>query len=184
MTLASIQYDLTVVGGALTVKQAPLTLTTSDVVKTYDGTTLAAASIIATGGTQLFGTDSLSSGTVAFADKNAGTDKTVTVGAVTVSDGNGGNNYTVTYVDNTTSTITPKLVTVSGITANNKPYDGTATATVNTNGATLTGEVSGDSLGVSAIGTFMNTPKRVTEAPPILALIVLDKGIKLPDGVQ
>ena len=46
MTLASIQYDLTVVGGALTVKQAPLTLTTSDVVKTYDGTTLAAASAL------------------------------------------------------------------------------------------------------------------------------------------
>jgi hypothetical protein len=30
----------------------------------------------------------------------------------------------------------------------------------------------------------IDTPKRMTEALPILALIILDKGIRLPEGVQ
>jgi hypothetical protein len=30
----------------------------------------------------------------------------------------------------------------------------------------------------------IDTPKKVTEALPIISLIVLDKGIRLPDGVE
>ena len=47
-----------------------------------------------------------------------------------------------------------KEVTVSGITAENKEYDGGTTATVNASGATITGIVSGDSLTITATGTF------------------------------
>lgn len=43
-----------------------------------------------------------------------------------------------------------KEVTVSGITAENKEYDGGTTATVNASGATITGIVSGDSLTITA----------------------------------
>ena len=62
------------------------------------------AAIVTSG--QLFGSDSLSGGTFAYSNANAGSgNKTVTVGGVTVSDGNGGSDYAVTYANNTTSTI-------------------------------------------------------------------------------
>ena len=47
-----------------------------------------------------------------------------------------------------------KEVTVSGITAANKEYDGNTDATVNASGATITGIVSGDSLTITATGSF------------------------------
>lgn len=47
-----------------------------------------------------------------------------------------------------------KEVTVSGIAAENKEYDGGTTATVNASGATITGEVDGDKLTITATGTF------------------------------
>ena len=48
-----------------------------------------------------------------------------------------------------TVTIDPREVTVSGITAENKKYDGNTGATVNTSGATFGGKVDGDELTVS-----------------------------------
>ena len=47
-----------------------------------------------------------------------------------------------------------KKVTVSGITAANKEYNGNNTATVNASGATITGKVDGDKLTITATGTF------------------------------
>ncbi|MGD0493403.1 MAG: YDG domain-containing protein [Steroidobacteraceae bacterium] len=121
-------YTITYVNGTLTIGKADLTLTTSNVTKTYDGALDAAGSAVATDGTQLFGTDSVSGGTFAFTNANAGTgDKTVTVGGVTVNDGNGGGNYSVSYVPNTTSTIDPASITV-GTSNVTKTYDGTLAA--------------------------------------------------------
>ena len=51
-------------------------------------------------------------------------------------------------------TISPKPVTVSGITAKDKTYDGNTTATLNYDGVTFTGKLEGDSLSVTATGTF------------------------------
>ena len=56
-------------------------------------------------------------------------------------------------------TIGQATLTVTGITANNKPYDGTDAATLNTGGAVLHGVVSGDTATVTfaasaATGTF------------------------------
>jgi hypothetical protein len=118
---SQLGYDLAVTNGSLTINPATLTISTSDVSKVYDGTTVAAGTAVAAAGTQLFGTDSLSGGSFAFDDKNAGTGKTVTTSAVTVNDGNGGNNYTVTYADNTNGTINPFVVDLSG----SRVYDGT-----------------------------------------------------------
>ena len=55
-----------------------------------------------------------------------------------------------------TITVAQKEVTISGITANNKEYDGNTNATVNASGATITGKVDGDDLtvSVSAGSTF------------------------------
>ena len=47
-----------------------------------------------------------------------------------------------------------KEVTVSGIAAENKEYNGNNTATVNASGATITGKVDGDKLTITATGTF------------------------------
>ena len=47
-----------------------------------------------------------------------------------------------------------KQVTVSGITAANKKYDGKNTATVDASGANFTGKVDGDTLTITPTGTF------------------------------
>ncbi len=57
--------------------------------------------------------------------------------AITVSDGNGGNNYSVTYINYTAGTINPKALTVSGLTALGKVYDGTNDATLSGTAAFL-----------------------------------------------
>jgi autotransporter-associated beta strand protein len=51
-------------------------------------------------------------------------------------------------------TITPKALTISGITAADKVYDGNTTATVSTAGVTASGIVAGDVVTVNATGLF------------------------------
>ncbi len=107
---------------------AALVLSASNVTKTYDGTTSALGTAYATQNTQLFGSDTLSGGTFAFQDKNAGTgNKVVTVSGVTINDDNNGGNYSVTYVDNTTSTISKANLTLKAVT-DTKIYDGMVTS--------------------------------------------------------
>ena len=62
-------------------------------------------------------------------------------------------NYIISYTGGVL-TITPATVTISGITANDKLYDATTAATLNTAAASLVGRIGGDSLGVTATGTF------------------------------
>ena len=73
--------------------------------------------------------------TGAFADKTVGIGKTVQVSGLTIS-GRDAPNYTLTQ-PTTTANITPVGLTVTGITANNKVYDDTTTATLNVAGALL-----------------------------------------------
>lgn len=127
--LTSGNYTITFDNGSLVIGKAALDVTTSNVTKTYDGTLSAVGSAVAADGTQLFGSDTLSGGTFAFTNANAGSgDKTVTVSGVTVNDGNGGGNYNVTYLSNTTSTITPASLTLEAGNVT-KTYDGTTSAT-------------------------------------------------------
>lgn len=51
-------------------------------------------------------------------------------------------------------TITPRAVTVSGITAADKTYNGSADAVLDVSGAVISGKAEGDELTVSADGTF------------------------------
>ena len=137
---------------AANITAAPLTVNGTVVAnKVYDGTTTASL----TGGT-LVGTvlgDVLTltqAGT--FASKNVGTGIAVT--AADVLGGAAAGNYTLTQPTPLTANITGKALTVGGITASNKVYDGTTAATVNVAGATYTGLVAGDVLAVNATGTF------------------------------
>jgi len=132
-----------------TIDQADLTIASSDVSKTYDGGLSAVGDVVITDGT-LFGSDSLSGGSFAFTDKNVGSSKTVTTNGVTVSDGNNGENYHINYADNTTSTIAPAELAVSGITADDKIYDGSTAATLS--GLATVSAFGSDTVAVSGTG--------------------------------
>jgi filamentous hemagglutinin family protein len=103
-------YGYAVAGGPVTgavgtITPASLTVGTSDISKSYDGTTSAVGAPVVTSGS-LFGGDSLVGGSFNFLDKNVGTGKTVSVAGVSVNDGNSGSNYSVSYVNNLNSSIT------------------------------------------------------------------------------
>src|SRR4029077_15961416 len=85
-----------------------------------------------------------------FASKNAGSGVTVAVSDLTVS-GAQAANYALTQ-PTATANITPATLTVTGVTANNKVYDATKTATLNTAGATLVGVIAGDTVTLNAAG--------------------------------
>ena len=127
--------------------------------KVYDGTRTAAASF---GGAALVGVVSgdsvalVSSGASGlFADRAIGTAKAVAISGLTLS-GADAANYTVTQPVSAAN-ITAKALTVSGITAPDRVYDGSTTAALNTSAAALVGVVSGDSVTLgtsSAVGTL------------------------------
>ncbi len=74
-------------------------------------------------------------------------------GELVINDGNNGGNYDFTFIGGT-FTVIPREITVSGITAASKQYDGSTAANVNTAGAVLDNMVAGDDLAVKASGTF------------------------------
>jgi hypothetical protein len=65
-------------------------------------------------------------------------------------------NYSLTQPTGLTANITPKPITMMGLSANDKVYDGDTTASVTTTGAVFNGMVSGDVLSLTATGTFAN----------------------------
>ncbi len=152
-------------GAVGTITRAALTVSAGDVTKSYDGTTAAAGTAAVTGGT-LFGGDSLSGGTFAFTDKNAGSNKVVTVGGVTVGDGVNTDNYDVTFVSNTTGTIPPRVVDLTGA----RTYDGTAV--VDAGIFTIGHLVGAETLALTGSGTVSdkNAGSGKTVAPGTLAL--------------
>ena len=177
--LASNYNTLGATGSSVSVTPANLTLTTSDVTKVYDGGTVAVGSAVATGGTSLKGSDTLSGGSYAYTDKNAGTgNKTVTVTGVTVNDGNSGGNYNVTYASNTTSTIDKADLRLTG----RKTHDGSTAMP----GATLTATgVAGETFSVTGAGASGNlaTANPQTDQP-LLNVSGLSLGVSQNGGLS
>ena len=168
MTLSGADQNNYAFAGGLTsfsgndgvINPALLKITSSDVVKTYDGTRSAQGSAVVTGGTQLFGSDSISGGQFAFASRDAGVgNRRVAVSGVVVSDGNGGQNYNVEYVDNTTSTIHKASARVVA-TATQVNYNGQLQTQ---NAPVMSGFVPGDDIQVIGLasgrnmGTYMSS---------------------------
>ncbi len=121
--------------------------------KTYDGTltaTLSNGSLVGVVSADLANVGLTQSGT--FADKNIGTAKAVT--STSTLGGSEAGNYTLTQPTGLSADITARALTVSGITATNKVYDGTTAATVSMAGAIKGGLISGDEVTVAASGTF------------------------------
>ena len=99
-----------------------------------------------------------------FADKNAGENKRVFISGYSLS-GNDANQYAIAAGGNqvyTTSTITKKQISVSGIKAESKSYDGTVDATLDLSSASY-GKIDSDDFNIlSAMGSFAD--KNVGEA--------------------
>ena len=151
--------NYTLTGGATTVDIAKAVLTLSGFTagnKVYDGST--AASILSLG-TLLgaIGGDSVSfaATSATFADKNAGTGKTVTLNGV-LNGADAGNYTLASGTATTTADINRAVITaITGISALSKPYDGNTTAALVTSGAVFNGMVAGDLLSIaSGTGTF------------------------------
>ncbi len=128
--------------------------------KVYDGTTTASLNL--TGATFVGGLsgDSIwldtSNLSVSFADKNVGQNKRVTATGITLAGSDATNYYIADYTAGTAD-ITPKSITINGLTALDKVYDGNLQASLDTSSATLSGVLEGDdlSLNVSSLsGTF------------------------------
>jgi hypothetical protein len=137
------------------------TLTVSGITagnKTYDGTTVAA---IDTSGAMLSGVVAgddvslvVSGASGAFDTKDVGTGKTVTVSGLALSGADAGN-YVIAPLT-TTADISAATLTVTGITAQDKPYDGTTAATLDTSGAMLVGVIAGDNVTLDVSGAVGN----------------------------
>ena len=145
----------------------PATLTASlvgTVSKTYDGTTTAPLSSDNFALSGVLGGDVVSlsfptSGT--YDTKDVGSGKTVSVNGLSLA-GADPSNYTLANdsVSGPVGVILPASVTVTGMTAQNKVYDGTTSAVIDTGAATLSGVISGDDVTLvtaGAVGAFVNS---------------------------
>jgi len=134
--------------------------------KVYDGTnsaTITGATLVG-----VVGSDNVTLNINAtFADVNVGNNKTVTPN-MTLSGTHAGN-YSLTQPTGLTANITPKALTVSGATAQNKVYDGTTTATIT--GATLIGLIGSDDVVLIPNASFAD--KNVGNNKPITANMTL-----------
>jgi hypothetical protein len=123
--------------------------------KVYDGNVDAALNVSGKTLTGLIAGDDVSvlaSG--AFSDKNAGDAKTVSL--TSTSAGTDAGNYLITGQASTTADITRANLSVGGITASGKVYDGNVDAALDVSGKTLTGLIAGDTVTVSTTGAFSN----------------------------
>ncbi len=118
--------------------------------KVYDGNNLATITGTLTG---MVGTDIVTlNGMGTFAQVNVGTNISIT--STSTLAGTDAGNYSLTQPTGLSANITAKPLTITGVTANNKNYDGTTTATLSgVATATLTGIVAGDELNVILGGT-------------------------------
>ena len=175
-TVADYQTTADITPAALTIG-AP---TASN--KTYDANTSATISEGTLSG--LVNSETINvSATGTFSDANVGDGKTVTVG-YTLSNGTGlATNYSLAD-GSTTANITPATLTISAPTTADKDYDATTTATVSA--GTLSGQVNGETLNVSATGTFSDANagdgKTVTVAYTLQNGTGLASNYSLADG--
>jgi len=164
-------YTITDASGATAnITPKPITATGLDALdKTYDATraaTLTGTAALTGGATgaadnKFYTGDAVTvsaAGAVGLFDtKNVGTNKPVTITGLTLS-GDDAANYTVTDASNARADIAPKVLTLTGLTAEDKFFDGnTAAKIIGTVG--LSGVIAGDTTnpaGSVTAGTFAN----------------------------
>ena len=155
--------------------------------KIYDGNPTATLTIPAPPASPLAGviageSVTLNPGVIGtFNDKTVGLSKLVTISGLSISGANVGNYVLSGAAVTTTASITPKTITVAGVTATDKAYDGNAIAALNTSAASLVGVVSGDVVNLNtagAAGAFDS--KNVGTSKPVvvsgLTIVAADAG--------
>ncbi|MGA9779592.1 MAG: tandem-95 repeat protein [Verrucomicrobiia bacterium] len=155
-TLSASNYSLVFVNGTLSVTQAVVSVSSGVNAnnKVYDGTTAAG---LTTNNVVLSGVLAgdaanvvlTTNGYVAnFTSANVSNNVPVTVSGLSLA-GSASGNYTLSQPTNLTANITGLGVTISsGISANNKVYDGTTVAGLTTNNVVLSGVLAGDAANV------------------------------------
>ena len=147
--------------------------------KNYDGglgATISTASAVLTNGASASNDNKYYTGdtvvlekalvTGSYATKDVGMNKAVTVTGFTLS-GTDAGNYTVTDASGATATITAKDISLVGLTATNKVYDGNVIAAISSYGA-LSGVVGGDDVEVnSSASTATFTSADAGTAKPV-----------------
>lgn len=124
--------------------QVQLTATATGTNKIYDGTTDGSASVAVS---NIFTNYTVSATYAAatFADKNVAIGINVSVTGISLTGADAGKFTLSSTTASTTANITAKALTVTGIT-DNKTYDGTTAANLNTAAAALSGVVGGDTV--------------------------------------
>jgi gliding motility-associated-like protein len=158
---ASPNYSLSMVGSnpfIITAKSVTVTGVAANS-KLYDGTTSA---LINSGSANLNGlitgdvvTLNTTGASGAFDDKNAGTGKTVTITGMTISGADALNYNLLQPVS--AADITQASLSIAGVTSDNRVYNGTTVATLNTTSALLAGVLGSDAVtlnSTSATGIF------------------------------
>ena len=150
-TVTDGEATIIMVRNNLSAKINPVTLTykAPTVSKVYDGTTAAPFTVESLIG--LVASDQSNAGSLSavFADKNVGDNKTFTLVSADNKITLGNYKYPSTFVAN----ITPKPLSVTGLTAANKVYDGTVDAVLSGTPVISTdGVVSGDTVSIASDG--------------------------------
>ena len=114
---------------AVTVNKKSVTGTFTAANKVYDGTPTATVLTRGLNGLVFSDVVTLDGGAANFADRHVGTGKTVTLSGASLGGAKAGN-YELGSVGTTTANITAKALTVTGLTASAKVYDGTTDATL------------------------------------------------------
>ena len=152
-------YNLQNTTAATTANITPKDLTAAytGVNKVYDATTTATAT--GASGDIIAGDTVTFAQNAAFADKNAGTGKTVNVSSIAIAGTDAGNYSLQNTTAATTADIAAKGIAATAIIAEDKVFDGTATAGLDTTDAGLAGVVAGDAVTLdtsSSLGAFEN----------------------------
>ena len=146
----------------LTANITPASLLVSGIAannKIYDTTvaaTLSGTAVVTPLGNDIVGISG--SGFGAFIDKNVGLNKSVSVSGYTLSGADAGN-YTLVEPADLTANISPANLTVSGLTAANRVYDGTVAATLG--GTAFVSALGNDTVMVTGTGNGAFADKNV-----------------------
>ena len=166
-----------------TITPAPLTLSITGISKIYDGATTASITLSYT---PLAGDIVNVTDTANFLDKNAGTNKQITVTGFTLS-GQNAMDYVVTGTTRSTvADITPKTLTVTGTTVADKAYNGNLYATLSH--GSLVGLVAGDAITLTQTGKFasqnVGTSIAVTANDRITGIAASNYALIQPTGLS
>lgn len=151
--------------------------------KVYDGTRTAALSGSLSG---VLAGDAVGLGaaTALFDDKNAGTNKTVSISAATLA-GADARNYALSGTAPLLASIAPRPLTPTGLQAQDKVYDGNRTAVVS---GSLGGAVAGDAVSLDLSGQFdtkdAGTGKAVALSGALRGADAANYTVALPSSVS